>query len=80
LRKHGFSAALRRLRALRFADIPTSPIARCNRIGHRRHRHRSSLLSAPFAPGAFAITSALVQQRLSDQPRPRCVCMTLGSA
>jgi hypothetical protein len=73
-RKRGFSAALRRLRAFRFADIPTSPIARCNGIGHRRHRHRFSLLFAPLAPGAPAITSALVQQRLSDQTRPRCVC------
>ncbi len=78
--KRGLSAAQRRLRALPFADIPTSPIVRCKDIGHRRHRHRSSLLSAPLAPGAFAITSALVQQRLSDQPRPFACAMTFEGA
>jgi hypothetical protein len=68
--KGGFPAALRRLRALRFADISTSPKGRCMSSTCRSHPWPIELL-APFALGAIAIASALAPQRFSAEPRRR---------
>gem|GEM_PF-1514523 len=69
--KGGFLAALGRLRALRFADIPTSPKGRCMSSVRRSHSFTSELPLAPFALGAIAIASALAPQRFSAKPRGR---------
>ena len=67
--KAGFSRSGRRLRALRFADIYTSPIDRCMGRVRRRPLLRSVRLLAPFALGAIAIASALAPQRSFAEPR-----------
>jgi hypothetical protein len=74
-------AALRRLRALRFADISTSPEVRCMGSARRSHSFLSMLLLAPFAPDALAIASALASQRFSAEPRrQRLVAACDGAA
>ena len=62
-------ATLRRLRALRFADISTSPEVRCMVSARSSHSFLSMLLLAPFAPGAIAIASALATHRFLRRPR-----------
>jgi hypothetical protein len=64
-------AALRRLRALRFADISTSPKGRCMSSVRRSDPFISELPLAPLALGAIAIASALAPQRFSAQPGRR---------
>lgn len=66
--KGGFLAALGRLRAARFADIPTSPIDRCMSSERRSHLPSRQLL-VPLALGTLAIASALAPQRFSAEPR-----------
>ena len=73
-------AALRRLRALRFADISTSPEVRCMVSARRSHSFLSMLVLAPFAPGAFAIASALASQRFLGQPRRRRLAAAFDGA
>jgi hypothetical protein len=73
-------AGLRRLRALRFADISTSPEVRCMGSARRSHSFLSMLLLAPFAPDALAIASALASQRFLGQPRRRRLAAAFDGA